>query len=392
MADEHEEPVEFSSESSDSESDVQSMSGNLQPLEGAASVVWKFFGFEADNDGRILVADKRKRRAVTCKRCKKKLKYTGGTSNLHFHLREHHRSEYEGAVQASTEEMPQCSMKRVVSAPGTPQITIQDSLAKAIPLPHNSERYKKLTKAVCYFICKDQQPFDTINDSGFRHVLRVFEPRYTPPDRKTIALNHIPTMYDAVKADITKQIADDVQYFSITTDWWSSRARHSYIAVTLHYLTVSFEMRSHLVETKEFAAAHTGELITEALEEVLPEWNLSHEKLVAATTDNGSNLVRAMDLLSWTRISCFSHTIQLAIEKVMDIPRVSRAVAHCKQLVGHFNHSSKSSYLLKQKQYDLKHKQHRLIQSVATRWNSSYYMMERILEQHQPLSATLSQL
>ena len=105
------------------------------------------------------------------------------------------------SVQASTEETPQCSTKRVVSAPVTPQITIQDSLAKAIPLPHNSERYKKLTKAVCYFICKDQQPFDTINDSGFRHMLRVFEPHYTPPDRKTIALNHIPTMYDAVKAD-----------------------------------------------------------------------------------------------------------------------------------------------------------------------------------------------
>jgi len=55
-------------------------------------------------------------------------------------------------------------------------------------------------------------------------------------------------------------------------------------------------------------------------------------------------------------------------------------------LAGHFNHSSKSSYLLQQKQYDLKHKQHHLIQSVATRWNSTYYMMERILEQQQPLS------
>ena len=253
MADEHEEPVELSSESSDSESDVQSTSGNLQPLEGATSIIWKFFGFEADDDRRILVADRRilvadrrKRRTVTCKRCKKKLKYTGGTSNLHFHLREHHRSEYEGAVQASTEEMPQCSTKWVVSTPVTPQITIQDSLAKAMPLPHNSERYKKLTKAVWYFICKDQQPFDTINDSGFRHMLHVFESRYTPPDRKTIALNHILTMYDTVKAYITKQIADDVQYFSITTDLWSSQARHSYIADTLHYLTVSFEMRSHL--------------------------------------------------------------------------------------------------------------------------------------------------
>ena len=112
-------------------------------------------------------------------------------------------------------------------------------------------------------------------------------------------------------------------------------------------------MQSHLIETKEFAETHTGELISEALGEALLEWNLSYENMVAATTDNGSNIVRAMALLCWTRVNFFSHTIQLAIEKVMDIPRVSRAVACCKQLIGHFNHSSKSSYLLKKKQYEL---------------------------------------
>jgi len=37
-------------------------------------------------------------------------------------------------------------------------------------------------------------------------------------------------------------------------------------------------MRSHLIETKEFAEAHTGELISEALEEALLEWNLSYKK------------------------------------------------------------------------------------------------------------------
>ena len=59
---------------------------------------------------------------------------------------------------------------------------------------------------------------------------------------------------------------NDAQYFSITTDLWSSRAKQSYIAVTIHYLTASFEMKSHLIETKEFAEAHTGEMISEALE------------------------------------------------------------------------------------------------------------------------------
>ena len=121
------------------------------------------------------------------------------------------------------------------------------------------------------------------------------------------------------------------------------------------------EMKSQLIETKEFVEAHTGKMISEALEQVLAEWNLDDNRLVAATTDNGSNVTRAMQLLGWARISCFSHTLQLAVDKVINLPRVSKAVARCKQLVSHFNHSSKSSHLLKQKQYDLKHKQHHLI-------------------------------
>jgi len=68
MADEHVEPVEAVELS---KSDAETAGVNLKLLEGATSIVWKFFGFEADEDGRILIADKRKRRAVTCNRCKR---------------------------------------------------------------------------------------------------------------------------------------------------------------------------------------------------------------------------------------------------------------------------------------------------------------------------------
>ena len=42
---------------------------------------------------------------------------------------------------------------------------------------------------------------------------------------------------------------------------------------------------------------------------------------------------------------CFSHTLQLAVEVVLKLPEVSRALARCRQLVGHFNRSAKSSYV-----------------------------------------------
>ena len=54
-------------------------------------------------------------------------------------------------------------------------------------------------------------------------MLNIFEPRYVPPDRETIASNHIPVLYyDDVKENITKQMTDDACSFSITTDLWLS--------------------------------------------------------------------------------------------------------------------------------------------------------------------------
>jgi len=69
MADEHVEPVEAVELSSDSESDAETagINSHLRALPALS-------GFEADEDERILVAEKRKQRAVTCNRCKKKLK------------------------------------------------------------------------------------------------------------------------------------------------------------------------------------------------------------------------------------------------------------------------------------------------------------------------------
>jgi len=87
-----------------------------------------------------------------------------------------------------------------------------------------------------------------------------------------------------------------------------------------------------------------------------------------------------------------SHTLQLRAEKAMKIPLVQKALAHCHHLAGHFNHSAKACYLLKKKQDDLHHLKHTLIQDVVTRWNSNYYTAPHVLEQQQPLCATLLEL
>ena len=181
-------------------------------------------------------------------------------------------------------------------------------------------------------------------------------------------------------------------YFAVTTDGWTSRANHSYLSLTVHYIDDEWTLQSHLLETHQFAQAHTGDNLASELEGMLETWKLPAIKLSATTTDNAANIVLAMEILGWEHFCCFSHSLQLAINQAFDIPQVSRALARARNLVTHFHHSAKSTHLLKEKQRGLKHPSHSLVQQVTTRWNSAYYMLQRVLEQQQPLCATLLEL
>eukprot|EP00118_Oscarella_pearsei_P005687 m.26176 g.26176 ORF g.26176 m.26176 type:complete len:173 (+) comp29152_c0_seq1:383-901(+) len=169
-------------------------------------------------------------------------------------------------------------------------------------------------------------------------MLKTLEPRCTPPDRSTISRTYLPRMFDAEKKRI-KNALQSACHFAITTDLWTSRARHAYTGLTVHYINEQFDLNHHLLETKEFGESHTGANIADELAEILQDWDMCQDKLSCATTDNGSNIVSASALLGWQRMPCFSHTLQLAVEKVTSLPDVSKALARlCPILIIPQNH------------------------------------------------------
>ena len=184
----------------------------------------------------------------------------------------------------------------------------------------------------------------------------------------------------------------EIKSYALTADIWTSHANHSYTGLTVHYIMKDYQLASHLLGTKEFPELYTGSNIADELLVILDEWKLAPQMSTAVTTDNGANIVLAADILKWPRMPCFSHSLHLAVEAATKLPQTSQALARCKRLVGHFHHSAKSSYTLKKKQMDLQHNTEALVQDVTTRLNSSYYMVERIISQQQPLCATLLEL
>lgn len=91
-------------------------------------------------------------------------------------------------------------------------------------------------------------------------------------------------------------------------------------------------------------------------------------------------------------VGCFAHTLQLCIhESLLSQQSVSDMIALARKTVGHFKHSSSAESRLSTLQQELGLPNHRLIQDVATRWNSNHLMCNRLVEQKRAINLYVSE-
>jgi len=98
---------------------------------------------------------------------------------------------------------------------------------------------------------------------------------------------------------------------------------------------------------------------------------------------------RQCRLTGWIHIPCFAQTLNLVVsEAIKADASVHGHNKKCKQ-IEIFHHSVKFTEKLKEIQGQSSIPDHNLIQGVETRWNSTYYMFQRITDQHQAVTTTL---
>ncbi|KAL1281651.1 hypothetical protein QQF64_000454 [Cirrhinus molitorella] len=156
-----------------------------------------------------------------------------------------------------------------------------------------------------------------------------------------------------------------------------------------HYITKSWELQSWCLGCCGLNTDHTAECLKEAFEEKLEDWKLVIVKMASITTDNATNNKKAFEDYTW--ISCFGHNLHLAVNKALQVNRVSAALSKLRKTISAFTRSPKLSRQFSKKQKDLSSPDHKLIHDEPTHWSSSFKMVERFLEQQQVISAVLAE-
>ena len=332
---------------------------NLVKKKNTKSIVWNYFGIKADENGVQIPGEESR---PICRTCHKTVLSKGGnTSNLFVHLRDGHPALYKEATK--TQAKPSKGKEKEGRQP-----TLEATMERGSYYDPRSKQAQELDHAVAYYLAKDMQPYYTVERPGFKKMVSKLNPLYKLPSRKHFSQQEIPRLYNLVKETMVSPKLTQMDYFSATTDLWTSRATHPYLCYTVHFLDSNWELQSISLETVPLFTDHTGENIVESIQDILANWNLPPEKLVVTTTDNGSNFVAGFQTHGWLRLSCFGHCLDLAINKCLAIRRVERAVSRCNALVASFSRSWKKQRDLREKQTQLGLPDHKLVGAVTTRW------------------------
>ena len=261
------------------------------------------------------------------------------------------------------------------------QLSLHESLSRHQKWSDNDPRTIELDRAIGAMIALDDLPFTHVEGLGFRSMMRKARSQYKLKKRSFYTRLLCNDLYEETRQSVAMELRT-IGKLSFTTDVWSQPAACvSLLGLTAHGINASFERINLVLASSEIKDKHTGQNISDKLNEMLTGWEIPNEQVHIFMRDAGANMRRATALAGVKNEDCTVHQVQLVVEAGL---REQRAVidicARCRTVAGHFHHSITAQEALHAIQGRLNQKVLSTKQTNNTRWNTTLYMLERMLE------------
>ena len=253
-------------------------------------------------------------------------------------------------------------------------------------------------RALVNLLTVDGRPFSMINDIGFRMIINPILSALNMCVNLEKLNSFINEEYDKVKLCLEFDLKGKL--LPIKMDIVKKRDR-SVLGVNVQFVK-NDELIIKTLAMKDLTERHTGNYTLNVLKEILNKFSIEEKMIFSITTDNGSNMIKAVkdlahdledddeddaddldvsddelmvadDVNILKSVRCAAHTLQLAIKDFFDL-EVAKKVLIKARLLATTLRSTNNVIMIK------KLKLKKAILDCTTRWCSTYDMFERICQ------------
>jgi len=161
-------------------------------------------------------------------------------------------------------------------------------------------------------------PLSILDDPDTHKIFEYVCPGYKPPGTKTLVSKFLPKMEEKTEAVIREKL-QDIDALSVSMDGGTSTAKRKYVAVTCSGINrITWQSELFLIGYMRVSEGETAEFLDCVVRTLLDYWKIPVEKVVAVTTDKGSNMVCCVTKhlkLPW--VHCTAHMLHLSVMKAL---------------------------------------------------------------------------
>ncbi|XP_018604483.2 zinc finger BED domain-containing protein 4-like isoform X2 [Scleropages formosus] len=209
-----------------------------------------------------------------CKACGTRIQAKRSvTSNFVTHLKRKHQAMYDEFVKKKDVKREACASGTIQQLPGSGRSEparsshVGGGVAK---FERNDPRQLLISEAIAKMVIRDLQAVHIVENEGFRELLQLLEPRYTPEPRHYMEKQLLPGYCYQVQL-ATKQALAAAESCSVTLDLWKGGAASSlgaYLGVTCHFITADWHIQSALLACVPLVGHHTAQQILAECDEI----------------------------------------------------------------------------------------------------------------------------
>ena len=331
--------------------EVQMLANNSKTV----SDVWKFFTRKEkvtkNQDGSEVIEQ-----IILCNVGQCQLSSNNSTTTLERHLRSKHHDAY-----------------------------IELYEGRASVEPWSAEMQKAKHEFFIKWVIIDQQPFTIVNNLSFQKFMSSIQPRYKLPSRNTLK-EMIIKKFEIAQIEVLNYLQQSTSKVSLTIDMWTSISALGILAITIHYINDSWQFEHFVLDVSYIPSPHDALTIKNAVLKITDELNIT-SRLIGITTDNEAKMLAAvrkikenLELPNFQHYRCMAHILNLVVKAGLETDSISILIKKLRIFISTVRNSPKQMDKLKDyfKIESIPFKAP--LPDIVTRWNYTYYMLERAIE------------